>query len=138
MRKRAWVALALLTGAACAVATPQTDSSVDGPGDAAASSSGGDDSATPSYGDGSSSTPDTGATDTDAGGGGGTDSGTKKDSAIQDTGSSGSQCASPSTVANCDASCGSSSHTACTANGCYNGYICNTSIHKCTAPGTCP
>jgi hypothetical protein len=52
------------------------------------------------------------------------------------SGSQGSVCADPDTPAGCH-SCSQSS-SKCQSNGCYNGYLCDTSTNRCRPPNQCP
>lgn len=116
---------------ACAVGTSGESTSVpvgDAGRDAPTPSSAGDpDTGSPVVLDDAGSIVDTGAKPMDAGP-------PKNDASVKaDAGAN--VCAPPSTPAGCNGGC--TAHV-CAANGCYGGYICDTAVLKCRAPGLCP
>ena len=125
------VALLPLVSFACAVGTTgtgdPTPSSADASPDAPASTGPEDaDSGALPADDAGNASADAG---TKADGGSAKDSGTKTDAG------SSAVCAQPSKPAGCNGGC--ATHV-CSANGCYNGYLCDTVTLKCKAPGLCP
>ena len=125
------VALLSLASFACAVGTTGTGdgtpSSADASPDAPASTGPEDvDSGSPPVDDAGAASPDTGAK---------SDGGSAKDSGAKADAGSSAVCAQPSKPAGCNGGC--TAHV-CSANGCYNGYLCDTTTLKCKAPGLCP
>lgn len=124
------------------VSSPETGSPPKGGGADSSTMSGDDDGSTGSEQDSSTTDPDAQAADTgtppppqDSSTGPQDSSLPGEDAMTPPESGPPSSCAEPSTPAACHAC---SPGPTCQANGCYNGYVCNTQTNHCGAPGTCP